>query len=35
VYFSIFIGHSLSLALRPERDQQKWVPILRPIALQI
>jgi uncharacterized protein len=26
---------SLSLPLRPERDQQKWKPVLRPIALQI
>jgi hypothetical protein len=26
---------SLSLPLRPERDQQKWTPVLRPIARQI
>jgi hypothetical protein len=35
VYFSIFIVISLGLPLRPERDQQKWMPVLRPIALQI
>jgi hypothetical protein len=29
------MGISLSLPLRPERDQQKWKPVLRPIALQI
>jgi hypothetical protein len=34
VYFSIFIAMSLSLPLRPERDQQKRIPVLRPIALQ-
>src|SRR4030088_169535 len=30
VYFSIFIAMSLSLPLRPERDQQKRIPVLRP-----
>jgi hypothetical protein len=34
VYFSIFIVVSLSLPLRPVRDQQKWKSVLRPIALQ-
>jgi hypothetical protein len=29
------MDHSLSLPLCPERDQQKWNPVLRPIALQI
>jgi hypothetical protein len=29
------MGHSLSLSRHPERDQQKWTPVLRPIALQI
>jgi hypothetical protein len=29
------MDQSLSLPLRPERDQQKWIPVLRPIALQI
>jgi hypothetical protein len=31
----MFIAISLSLPLRPKRDQQKWPPVLRPIALQI
>jgi hypothetical protein len=26
---------SLGLPLRPERDQQKWISVLRPITLQI
>jgi hypothetical protein len=34
VFFNIH-GYSLSLPPRPERDQQKWKPVLRPIALQI
>jgi hypothetical protein len=29
----MFIVKSLGLPVRPERDQQKWVPVLRPIAL--
>jgi hypothetical protein len=34
VFFNIHRLISLSLPLRPERDQQKWEPVLRPIALQ-
>jgi hypothetical protein len=34
VFFNIH-RISLGLPLRPERDQQKWIPVLRPIALQI